>query len=250
MAAGPVNQALLESFYQNAGEIYDDTKSEGALQVIVNQVNDNWTDYAGVKAVLNSVTPGNSGSEYVKSAPISGVSGATVHAQMTNIEEQIQALVVGSIPTGSVTYDKLNPVPTAVNNPNTLPVRNASNQIEVGSPSTADHAANKAYVDAVTAYVNASLPVSGMYTGNGAATRDIALPFTPSAILLTDNKGNMNTSSAIAYGGLALNGSPSLGNSLNPVVTIGTNKVTVEFGTGPERNTNVSGVVYHYLAFK
>ncbi|MCI3922430.1 SGNH/GDSL hydrolase family protein [Paenibacillus sp. TRM 82003] len=41
---GPVNRALLESYYQNSGEVYDDTKTEGALEVLADQIDANYTD--------------------------------------------------------------------------------------------------------------------------------------------------------------------------------------------------------------
>lgn len=55
MAAGPVNRALLEANFQTAGQIYDDTKTEGAFDVIADQVDENW-DYLS-SLVNTSVTP-------------------------------------------------------------------------------------------------------------------------------------------------------------------------------------------------
>lgn len=42
MTAGTVNQSLLQSFYQNAGQVYDDNKTEGAFATLSNQIDDNW----------------------------------------------------------------------------------------------------------------------------------------------------------------------------------------------------------------
>lgn len=46
MTAGPVNRALLESNYQSPGQVYDDAKTEGAFNVLANQIDDNWTTFA------------------------------------------------------------------------------------------------------------------------------------------------------------------------------------------------------------
>lgn len=50
MTAGPINRALLQSFYQNPGQVYDDTKTEGAFGVIADQTDDNWNYVAGLAA--------------------------------------------------------------------------------------------------------------------------------------------------------------------------------------------------------
>lgn len=54
MTAGPVNRVLLESNYQNAGDVYSDLKTEGAFNVLANQIDDNFhasplSIYANVK---------------------------------------------------------------------------------------------------------------------------------------------------------------------------------------------------------
>jgi len=46
MGAGQVNRALLSSFYQNAGDVYDDNKTEGAIGVLADQMDANYVDYA------------------------------------------------------------------------------------------------------------------------------------------------------------------------------------------------------------
>lgn len=91
MAVGPVNQALLESYYQNAGDIYSDIQTESALQVIVDQVNAN-------AAIFQT-----GGSDLVVSDPITGVTGSTVYDQMVFMEAQIQANTGGVVAPGTVT---------------------------------------------------------------------------------------------------------------------------------------------------
>lgn len=58
MAGGIVNQALLQSFYQNAGQVYDDKMTESAFQVVVDQLNSNWVDYDAFKAGTRYVVDG------------------------------------------------------------------------------------------------------------------------------------------------------------------------------------------------
>lgn len=115
MPAGPVNRALLESFYQNPGEIYDDAKTEGAFDVLADQVDDNWTSQSDLLTILQSTTPGNSGADYVKSAVIAGVTGTSVYEQLAYLESQIQAIIGASIPPGSISATQLQD--GAVTNP-------------------------------------------------------------------------------------------------------------------------------------
>jgi hypothetical protein len=89
----------------------------------------------------------------------------------------------------------------------------------------------------------------GTYTGNGAASRDITLPFTPTAALVMAKNGT--TGGTQPWGGLALTGSPVQQGAGIAAVTIGTNKFTVTYGTnGNDGITNTNGVVYHYIAFR
>lgn len=91
MAVGPVNQALLDANYQEPGETYLDTKTEGAFQVVVNQVNEN----AGIFSA--------GGSALIVSDPITGVTGANVYDQLVSIEAQVQAAVGGIVPPSTIT---------------------------------------------------------------------------------------------------------------------------------------------------
>lgn len=59
MAAGPVNQALLESNFQSPGQIYDDAKTEGAFNVVAQQVNENWFSQDALIQTVNGLIAGN-----------------------------------------------------------------------------------------------------------------------------------------------------------------------------------------------
>lgn len=56
---------------------------------------------------LQSTTAGDSGAENIGSAPITGVSGATVYAQLEDIFNQLQTTSVGQIPDNSITDTKI-----------------------------------------------------------------------------------------------------------------------------------------------
>ncbi|MDQ0873796.1 hypothetical protein QFZ77_002455 [Paenibacillus sp. V4I3] len=47
---GPINRTLLQSFYQNAGDVYDDTKTEGAFGTLADQVDANYDYTSGLVA--------------------------------------------------------------------------------------------------------------------------------------------------------------------------------------------------------
>lgn len=50
MTAGPVNRALLESNFQNPGDVYSDLKTEGAFDVVADQIDDNYAFVTGLIA--------------------------------------------------------------------------------------------------------------------------------------------------------------------------------------------------------
>lgn len=48
MTEGLINRALLESNFQNPGDVYSDLKTEGAFYVVANQIDDNWNYLSGL----------------------------------------------------------------------------------------------------------------------------------------------------------------------------------------------------------
>lgn len=88
---GPVNRALLESFYQNPGDIYSDTQTEGAFDVLADTIDDN-------SQVFNA-----NGSTLIPSPAIPGVTGLTVYDQLAFMETQIQANTDGVVAPGTIT---------------------------------------------------------------------------------------------------------------------------------------------------
>lgn len=71
--------------------------------------------------MLISSTVGSSGSNYVGSDPINGVSGNTVHAQLVALKEIIDSLIIGALPEGIyATSTELNNEITARTNADNL----------------------------------------------------------------------------------------------------------------------------------
>ena len=90
---------------------------------------------------------------------------------------------------------------------------------------------------------------AGAYTGDGAASRLISLPFTPKAVYLCDKRGRTYASGAnltsYYYGGLAVTG--------YPVMAGGSALVTLEEGgfrvaQGGSCAANEQDTLFHYLA--
>lgn len=54
---GLVNRTLLQSYYQNPPEVYDDKKTEGALETLADQMDRNFQDYSGKLGSLTSGAP-------------------------------------------------------------------------------------------------------------------------------------------------------------------------------------------------
>lgn len=148
MTAGPVNRPLLESFFQNPGDIYDDSKTEACLDVLADQIDENWTPLSNVI--------GPNGSTFVGSPAIVGVIGTLVYDQLVSLKTQIDAIVGGSIPPGTVTYDKLAPTPTATPTANNLPLWDTGGVIKTNTPVSGTDAANKTYADQGNTYYNLS----------------------------------------------------------------------------------------------
>jgi hypothetical protein len=89
--------------------------------------------------------------------------------------------------------------------------------------------------------------VSGSYVGTGTASRDIALPFTPSMVYIPSGDGGYNR------GGIVTTAYPSiLSMAGTPQLVIGTNKISVGYNgdTFQHAWTNFNGAVYQYIAFR
>ena len=136
---------------------------------------------------------------------------------------------------------------------------NEDNQkIDAAMKANADALAGKADSSAL-AEIAASIPkvAVGTYSGDGAASRTISLPFTPKAVFLCDQAGHTAEDvtylqNKYFYGGLALAGHPVVAPGNFTLLSIAENGFTVGQQTNSDThyfyNGNYSGTVYHYLA--
>ena len=92
--------------------------------------------------------------------------------------------------------------------------------------------------------------VTGTYTGDGESKRIIELGFSPTAVLLLRNTGAGKDSSNY-YGGLALRDHPVLLPTGATVLAITSSGFSVHVGGSASiSNSNGSGSLFHYLAFR
>lgn len=83
--------------------------SGDAFKTLLDKAAEDIVDWANgtLLVELQSTTGGSSAAERIGSATITGVAGATPHAQMTDLKNQIDAVVLGTIPDDSLTDAKL-----------------------------------------------------------------------------------------------------------------------------------------------
>jgi len=110
MAAGHVDRTTLESFYQNAGEVYDDTKTEGALEVLADQIDENWDGVLG-KTNTTAYTPSAqyhpATKKYVDDALVGIVAGDLPESSVTSTYLADDAVTTSKLADDSVTIDKI-----------------------------------------------------------------------------------------------------------------------------------------------
>lgn len=177
-------------------------------------------------------------------AQTAGVPETTVQEAIENVQSQVTEAIIGSIPSGSITGDKL-----------AQDVRDRFSAIESAA---SGEAATRASADSSMQSQISALSTTkcevycGFYTGDGTENRTISLSKTPRAVLVMTNSGMMYTSSSHGtYGGLAVTGSPVIYQSdTQQAVSIVSNGFQVTHGG--QYNclmTNVSDTVYNYIAF-
>lgn len=182
-------------------------------------------------------------------AQTAGVPETTVQEAIENVQSQVTEAIIGSIPSGSITGDKL-----------AQDVRDRFSAIEsaaAGEASTrasadSSEASTRTSVDANLQNQINSLSVSkcevyaGHYIGDGTTTRTITLGFTPKAVLLLS--GGVYIYNSYISGGLAIPGHPiTIGEST--CLEISDNGFIVGY-RDHQSMTNKDGVTFVYLAFK
>lgn len=137
-------------------------------------------------------------------SPTAGVSADTVQDAIEDVQSQLTDAVLGNIPSGSVTNDKLA---QDVRDHFTT-IENAA-ALEASTRASADSSLQSqinTHTSQISSLTTAKCEVVfGSYTGNGQASQYISLGFAPKAVICSDDKGqivNLNRST----GSIALPG--------------------------------------------
>ena len=173
-----------------------------------------------------------------------GVPADNVQDAIENVQEQLDAAVMGNIPSGSVTGDKL-----------AQDVRDRFAAIESAATGEANTRASgdsnlQNQINAHSSQIAAKTEIiTGTYTGDGQAIRLINLGRKPKAVYVCHSYG-ITMSSAYRYGGLALDGHPA-GPPSTPTVTVTNQGFQVYVTSGNQYSvmTNAEGVTFHYIAW-
>lgn len=176
-------------------------------------------------------------------AQTAGVPETTVQEAIENVQSQVTEAIIGSIPSGSITGDKL-----------AQDVRDRLTAIESAASGEASTraSADSSMQSQISALSTTKCEVyCGFYTGDGTENRTISLSKTPRAVLVMTNGGEMYLANSNAtYGGLAVTDSPVIYQyDYQQAVKIVSNGFEVTIGGSYNcLKTNVSGTIYHYIA--
>lgn len=172
-----------------------------------------------------------------------GVPADNVQAAVENVQQQLDAAVMGNIPSGSVTQDKL-----------AQDVRDRFAAIESAAASEASTRASKdsnlqSQIDTHTSQIAAKSEfVMGTYSGNDEYERTISLGFTPRVVIVSDKGGSMQSLNYITGGIVTTSNNPSSG-----ALKICTGGFQVCYSDASRILTNSSSSNYSpygYIAFK
>lgn len=200
----------------------------------------------GLCDALTSATTQATAAANIGFARTAGVPADTVQAAVENVQAQLTDAVLGNIPSGSVTTDKL-----------AQDVRDRFSTIESTAAGEATARANgdsnlQQQINSLqTTIATKSEIICGYYDGDGSASRIINLGKTPKAVLLMTRNSNMDQDSSMTmYGGLAVQNSSIFHNTYSlDVLKIVTNGFEVYLGGLYNRvASNSPGQRYHYLA--
>ena len=180
-------------------------------------------------------------------AQTAGVPETTVQEAIENVQSQVTEAIIGSIPSGSVTQDKL-----------AQDVRDRFAAIESSAAAEESARASKdsnlqnqidTHTGQITILQTAKAEIAcGYYEGDEAATRFISLGRTPKAVLLLSQAWGLSYRlSEYCYGGLAVTGSPVYYWNQNNALVIVENGFEVYYQIGKNLATNALGR-YHYIA--
>ena len=170
-----------------------------------------------------------------------GVPADTVQAAVENVQQQLNAAVMGNIPSGSVTGDKLA---QDVRDRFTA-IENAAKS-EVSTRQSTDSSL-QSQVSALS--LGKCEVIAGTYVGDSQPVRLISLGRKPKAVYVCSSSGLIKISSAF-YGGLALENAPA-GEADHPAVTITDQGFQVYFSSAEQYNimTNFKDTLCYYIAW-
>ena len=166
-----------------------------------------------------------------------GVPADTVQAAVENVQQQLNAAVMGNIPSGSVTGDKL-----AQDVRDRLTAIESAATAEAGTRASGDSNLQNQINTLSTAKCEVYV---GIYIGDEAVQREIILGFRPKAIILCDQDTNMRNGSFI-YGGIALEHQPAS----NGVITVTDSGFEIKHDRSNFIYLNLRDKIYYVIAFK
>lgn len=176
-----------------------------------------------------------------------GVPADNVQAAVENVQAQLDAAVMGKIPSGSVNGDKL-----------AQDVRDRFDAIESAAASESSTRAStdsslqkqiNTHTTQITSLTSAKAEfVMGTYSGNNQPERVISLGFTPKVVIVSDNGGRMIVLNYITGGIVTEQNNPSTG-----ALQICSGGFKVRYSDAERYLTNSSSSNYSpygYIAFK
>ena len=169
-------------------------------------------------------------------AQTAGIPASTIQAALEHLHQQLTDAVMGQIPSGSVTGDKL-----AQDVRNRFSAIEAAVTSEAGTRASADTNLQN-QINTHTTQIAAKCEVYfGSYTGNGASSRLISIGFAPKLLICASSDGQILTGNRI-LGGIVF---PNTTGG----ITLEGNGFRVQYSSDEYWN-NSNGSTYYFIAFK
>ena len=205
----------------------------------------------GLCDALTEATSSTSAASGLGFQRTAGVPADNVQDAIEDVQAQLTDAVLGNIPSGSVTEDKL-----AQDVRDRFAAIESAAAAETSARASADTAETAARASAdsnLQTQINAKCEIIyGSYTGDGTAERTISLGRTPKALILCKNEGIMFDSTSTIYGGVALPNYPVYSNGAKhdaaAIVNGGFKVYTYSVNNRMLVCTNGNTAVYHYIA--
>ena len=177
-------------------------------------------------------------------AQTAGVPETTVQEAIENVQAQVTEAIIGSIPSGSITGDKL-----AQDVRDRLSAIESAAATEVNNRTSADSNLQSQINTHTTQIADKCEVIIGTYTGDSQPVRLIPLGRKPKAVYVCHSVG-VTISGTYRYGGLALDSHPA-GPAGTPTVTITDQGFQVYVTGGGQYSvmTNFEGNTFYYIAW-